>query len=278
MTTAKNYHQVPPKRSFSQLKDAKTNHLSSYSKDQQTQKSSNKPVQKLLENLKLFKTVFHLIQRDLIMNIFLFKIPSTETNNIFLAQRPKSRSMSDINFLFKASDQQNRQKMIEKVKNYHEILYELNEKIQTLINERKKCDMKLLSPHSALQSKYLYFKNGEYVLRLTTDIISKFQMILNLCQTVTYLQFKLKKNDFHVSNAYGCSKIEDYSEDREYDREFNFYSCPQNEVRKQYAVLKLIPRKKAQAFQKLPKLLNTDSSLGKYFKIILFYFGSFKFF
>ena len=264
-TSQKNYHKVPPKRSFSQLKHSKASH------DQQTQKSSNKPVQKLLENLKLFKTVFHLIQRDLIMNIFLFKIPNSEKNNIFLAQRPKSRSMNDINSFFKANDQQNRQKMIEKVKNYHEILYELNEKIQTLINERKKCDMKLLSPHSALQAKYLYFKNGEYVLRLTTDIISKFQMILNICQTVTYLHFKLKENDFHGSNAYGCSKIEDYSEDCEYDREFNFYSCPQNEVRKQYAVLKLIPRKKAQAFQKLPKILNTDSSLGNYLRLTFIY-------
>jgi hypothetical protein len=161
-----------------------------------------------------------------------------------------------------------RHKMIQKVKKYHEILYELNEKLMQLINDRKESDVKLLSPHSGLQAKYIYFKQGEYVLRLTTDIICKFQMILNICQTVFYLHSKLAENDFSGFTVY--SKLDDYSEDFEYDREFNYYSCPKNELKKQYAILKLMPRKKMQAFQKLPKIINETRAKSRNFLSIKF--------
>lgn len=224
-------------------------------------KSPVKPVQKLLEYLKIFKIIFHIVQRDLIVGIFQNKLLFSETEHIFLAQRPKSKSMSDIYSNDGSSEY--RLRMIEKVKKYHEILYELNEKLLILINDHKQEDLKLLSPHSNLQPKYLYFKQGEYVLRLTTDIICKFQMVLNICQTVYYLHAKLKENDFRGSTVY--SKLEGYSEHCEYDQEFTFYSCPKIELKKQYAVLKLLPRKKIHAFQKLPKLINeTTRNLNLY--------------
>jgi len=260
-----NQVKPPARRSLSQLKQGHQQQFSNFTKP--LHKSSTKPIQKLFDYLKIFKVIFHIIQRDLVVRIFQYKIPHSETleaGGPLFAQRPKSRSMNDIYTYSERTEETTacRNKMIQKVKKYHEILYELNEKLMQLINDRKESDVKLMSPHSGLQAKYLYYKQGEYVLRLTTDIICKFQMILNICQTVIYLHSKLTDNDFSGFSIY--SKLEDYSEDFEYDREFNYYSCPKNELKKQYAVLKLIPRKKMPAFQKLPKIMNETAISSKF--------------
>lgn len=158
---------------------------------------------------------------------------------------------------YQSHQSQNRIKLIQKIKRYHEILYDLNEKLSIMINDHRTCELSILSQHSALQAKYLYYKHGEYVLRITTDIISKFKMILNICQSVYYLNFRLKENDYEsttprINGSLTPGPHDDHMGD--YDKEHNFYSVTENEQRKQYAVLKQVLRKKAQAFQKLPTL------------------------
>lgn len=151
-------------------------------------------------------------------------------------------------------DLQNRLRLIQKIKRYHEILYDLNEKLSLLINDPRTCELKLLSQHSLLQSKYLYYKHGEFVLRITTDIIAKFKMILNISQSVYYLNYKLKENDFEPTTPRITGSLIAAEAVNEYDREINYYSVPEIEQRKQHQVLKELPRKRAQAFQKLPTL------------------------
>ena len=243
-------------RSWSQL-NKQTNSTYAQSFKQQNNKVANKPIQKLIENISLFKVIFHIIQRDLLVKIFL---PSenydvNKNGMVSLTKKRSDRSLSELSRLVESTEnpqqQQQKQTILEKLERYHGILHELNEKLMLLINDHKRCDIKLLSPHSALQAKFLYYKHGEFVLRLTTDIISKFQMILNICQTVYYLNFKLKENDLTV-NYY------DQSEEGDYDREFNYYTCSREESKKQQAVLKILPRKKMQAFQRLPKIMNDN--------------------
>ena len=62
----------PAARSLSQLKPSPTH--PSYNNGRKSHKAT-KPVQKLLRNLSIFKTLFHIIQRDLVVNIFLLEIP-----------------------------------------------------------------------------------------------------------------------------------------------------------------------------------------------------------
>lgn len=61
----------PPARSLSQLKPSPTTGPGNGRKSHK----ATKPVQKLLRNLSIFKTLFHIIQRDLVVNIFLLEIP-----------------------------------------------------------------------------------------------------------------------------------------------------------------------------------------------------------
>lgn len=253
-------------RSWSQLKQANNNsHYNQYLK-QTSNKATSKPVQKLIEHLSLFRTIFQIVQRDLLVNIFLLSDnPDSVDKNGMIPmikpqqQRPNSRSMNDLSRLVESDYppqyQQRRQRLLKKLDRYHDILHGLSEKLMLLINDHKRCDLKLLSPHSALQAKYLYYKHGEYILRLTTDIITKFQMILNICQTVYYLNYKLKE-----SNLGQTMDSEYIAEGAESDREFNYYACSKDELKQQHAVLKIIPRKKMQAFQKLPKIANDTPS------------------
>jgi len=76
-------------------------------------------------------------------------------------------------------------------------------------------------------------------------------MIINISQSVYYLNYKLRENDF--SGELPGDEVEINGAEH-HDREFNFYACSEAEQRKQFAVLKQMARKKAQAFQKLPTL------------------------
>ena len=247
-------------RSISQLKPS-PNPTSLHNLNGKKPHKATKPVQKLLRHLNIFKTLFHIVQRDLVVNIYLLDIPKmghvdpgdnetnvTRANSANPLSTRNSSRLRHNETLKKSVEAQEvcRQKVIKKIKKYHEILYELNEKLSMLINDHRSCELQIMSPHSVLQAKYLYYKHGEYVLRLTTDIIAKFKMVINISQTVYYLNHKLKENDF--------GELIGQLDESEYDKEVNFYSGPDNEVRKQYQVLKLLPRKKAQAFQKLPKI------------------------
>ena len=180
------------------------------------------------------------------------KMPVVRQTNEVNSNQKANGSLAEV-------DLKNRLRLIQKIKRYHEVLYDLNEKLSLLINDPRTCEIKLLCQHSALQPKYLYYKHGEFVLRITTDIIAKFKMILNIAQSVYYLNYKLKENDFEpTTQRINGSLISANNEASEYDREINYYTVPEAEQRRQHQVLKEIPRKKAQAFQKLPTLAKIE--------------------
>lgn len=74
---------------------------------------------------------------------------------------------------------------------YHQKLLDLNEKLNILINDQSSCELKLLSSHSALSEKYEFYKHGEYLLRLTPDIVYKMRVILKLSEKSFYLSNSL---------------------------------------------------------------------------------------
>ncbi len=93
-------------------------------------------------------------------------------------------------------------------------------------------------------------------------------MIINISQSVYYLNYKLKENDF--SCVPPSDDLESNGADHN-DREFNFYACSEAEQKKQFSVLKQMARKKAQAFQKLPTLPTVKAAdpkiQGKFYAI-----------
>jgi hypothetical protein len=67
-------------RSVSQLKPS-PNPTSMHNLNGKKSQKATKPVQKLLKYLNLFKTLFHIVQRDLVVNIFLLDISSHQVTN-----------------------------------------------------------------------------------------------------------------------------------------------------------------------------------------------------
>ena len=65
-------NNLTPVRSLSQLKPSPN---PPYNTSSRKTHKATKPVQKLLKNLNIFKTLFHIVQRDLVVNIFLLDIP-----------------------------------------------------------------------------------------------------------------------------------------------------------------------------------------------------------
>ena len=159
-------------------------------------------------------------------------------------------------------------KIAKKLRNYHEKIYTLNETLSVLINDSKSSDISLLSKHSILPVKFDYFKHGEFVLRLTIDIVKKFRLILNLCQKAYYLNFKLNDNNMDATirlNAILDSSDYEDDYDDENDEIANHSSKLDNEIKRDTAVLKAIQRKKANPSQKLPTIhsksnINTNNN------------------
>ena len=148
-------------------------------------------------------------------------------------------------------------KVARKLRHYHEKIYNLNETLSVLINDTKNSDIKLLSKQSILPVKYEYFKHGEFVLRLTNDIVKKFTQILNYCQKAYYLNHKLNSG-----NLDSAMRLNNLLESSDEEQEQDHTSKLDNEIKRDTSVLKSIQRKKTNLFQKLPTI-GTNSKSSK---------------
>ena len=182
-----------------------------------TLRSVMEPVKKLFKNLNLLRRIYKIIQRDLIFNVLVKSLPETGT----MPSSDKNDSMSmltkqssklevkqkhlDLNyetrrFTLKSRINISNTKNLKRLNKYHQILYELNEKVLILLNNKDNSDLKLLSNQTRLAQKYDYYKSGEYVLRLVPDIIYKIKVILKLCQKCYELSDKFNLNSSELLN------------------------------------------------------------------------------
>jgi hypothetical protein len=189
-------------RSIGQFKKPSQNSLTNNSNNQMTQSNqyydlngrhaNKRPLDHLFEHMRQFKNMFQVIQVDF-LNRILYNSYETRFN------RPPSNAMhgngddddGENNF-----SKQFANKDFKRLRKYHQKLYDLNEKLFVLINDPTNCDIKMLSFNSNLPIKYEYYKHGEYILRLTGDIIYKMRQCLKLSEKYYQLNFKLNGEDF----------------------------------------------------------------------------------
>jgi hypothetical protein len=280
-----------PLRSLSQLKPSVQQNLLNNNNNKKLINNTAKPIKKLFKHLNLFRCLYHIMQRDLIVNVFLLDKPKLSSNNnnnnvvTFMSTPKTDENLSTINENINSSINNNdtikpsnndmiqkaKLKINKKLRIYHEKIYNLNETLSLLINDTKNSDMKLLSKQSTLPVKYDYYKNGEFVLRLTIDIVKKFRLILNLCQKAYYLNHKLNENNsettMRLNTILDSSDYEDDDDDLENENNDISNRCSKldNEIKRDSSVLKAIQRKKTNLFQKLPTInskSNNNSNKG----------------
>lgn len=97
-------------------------------------------------------------------------------------------------------------KNLKRLNKYHHILYELNEKVLLLLNDKINSDLKLLSNHTKLPQKYEFYKCGEFIMRLVPDIIYKIKIILKLCQKCYELSDKFNGSNDLLHLKYSNDK------------------------------------------------------------------------
>ena len=168
------------------------------------------PVKKLFKNLNLLRRIYQIIQRDLIFNVLIKSLPESDENghndlNNLLQQQQQKKQHLDINyetrqFTLKSRITISNTKNLKRLNKYHQILYELNEKVLLLLNDKDNSDLKLLSNQTKLGQKYDFYKCGEYVLRLIPDIVYKMKLILKLCQKCYELSDKFNLNSNELLN------------------------------------------------------------------------------
>lgn len=243
-----------PLRSISQLKPSVQQNI--YNRKLL---NSTKPVKKLFKHLSLFRSLYHIMQRDLIVHIFLLEIPKLTSGDLTKLSTAAFMSSTDLtNETIKSSNQADvihRAKLAiaRKLRHYHEKIYTLNQNLSSLINDTKLTDLKLLSKHSILPVKYDFFKHGEFVLRFTLDIVRKFRLILNMCQKVFYLHEKLNESSSSLETFLRLNQILDETASSEEDDEDSLTKLD-HEIKRDTSILKRIQRKKPNMHQKLPML------------------------
>jgi hypothetical protein len=166
-----------------------------------TLKSVLDPVRRFFKNLSLLRRIYQIIQRDLIFNVLVKKLPADDGNSETLhhhQQQHQQKKHLDLNyetgrFTLKSRISISNSKNLKRLNKYHQILYELNEKVLLLLNDKENCDLKLLSNQTKLAQKYEFYKCGEYVLRLIPDVICKIKLILKLCQKCYELSDKFNE-------------------------------------------------------------------------------------
>ena len=141
-------------------------------------------------------------------------------------------------------------KLKQSLKKYNRKLYDLNEKLTVLINDQTSCDLKLLSFNSNLPIKYEYYKHGEYILRLTTDIIFKMRLVLKLSEKAYQLNYKLNARE--NSNASRLSFYESDKIEEGEGSESDIVSSSDGSNRD--SILRKISRKKTNSRMQLPKI------------------------
>jgi hypothetical protein len=155
--------------------------------------ANKKPLDHLFEHMRQFKNIFQVIQVDL-LNRILYNSYETRFNlapSNVIQNLHDNHDNSENNF-----SKQFANKDFKRLRKYHQKLYDLNEKLFVLINDPTNCDLKMLSFNSNLPIKYEYYKHGEYILRLTGDIIYKMRHCLKLSEKYYQLNFKLNGDDF----------------------------------------------------------------------------------
>jgi hypothetical protein len=300
------------KRSLTQIKHPSTNHnhspyfllskhISKYDLNGRTITNKNlKAIEKFLNHLNLIRQLFNLVRRDILLKILAIELPFNNYKNNSVESpdllRPASRSLKNLSQLNQQqqigsistnninSNNNNRKQnkdssLLIHLRKCQIKLYDLNEKLEVLLNDASNCDTKLLSSNSQLPLKFEHFKHGEFILRLTNDLIIKIRLILILSERFFNLNFKLNgnisyfqspntnlsitKKEADLINAMSklnnhINNIEDELEDDFLDLD-NFDSDNNNydDEHSSCSVLKTITRVKHQqklAHQKLPKI------------------------
>jgi hypothetical protein len=184
-----------------------------------TLKSVMAPVKKLFKNLNLLRHIYKIIQRDLVFNVLVKTAPEVEEEkkggkNLMPKENSRlefQKNHLDLNyetrrFTLKSRINISNNKNLKRLNKYHQILYELNEKVLILLNDKENSDLKVLSNQTKLEHKYEYYKSGEYVLRLVPDIIYKMKLILKLCQKCFEMSDKFNLNS-NSTNDDDLSKL-----------------------------------------------------------------------
>ena len=286
-------NKTPSNRSYSQARKSNNNtsyliqqyQNSNYDLNGRNVLKKIKPVENLFKNIKNFRSILTIIQKNMLDD--LLGIDSTQKNKPLTPiksitegaqeqkeasnkiHRPNSKSLNNINQI--NNFYQNRQnaqsipnlnnddldsktkmKYIQLLSKYNRKLYDLNENLNVLLNDQTSCDLKLLSADSNLPSKYEY-KNGEYVMRLTNDILVKIRYLLSLCESVYKINFKLNGN----FNPIKLNKManENFKSSLDSINDLDSFKVEQLEMSEEDPkLLKQALRKKAKNIQ-LPKLV-----------------------
>ena len=251
-----------------------------------------KPVENLFKNIRNFKSILTIIQKNMLDDLLgidtthknrpltpIKSINYTPTDGLDHAkenkiQRPNSKSLNNLhqinnfyqnrqnaqsipNLTSEDLDPKVKLKFIQLLGRYNRRLFDLNENLNILINDQVTCDLKLLSFESNLPLKYEY-KNGEYVMRLTSDILFKIRHLLAICECVYKINYKLNGN----FNPIRLSKIgpENYKNSIESSNEFDNFKIESLDIDDEdAAILKQALRKKSKTVQ-LPKLVQRVDS------------------
>lgn len=268
----------------------------------------NRAGEKLLRHMKIFKRFYSIIQRDLLAKILPVELQSfsNELKQGDVLRRKSSaadhnQNHSSINrssslimdgtlvknaAIVGKERQKVNVKMFNRLRKYHRKLFDLNEKLNILVNDHTNCDLKLLSYHSSLPSKYDFYKHGEYLLRLLPDIVYKIRITIKLCEkffsvfnglfgTLDYLNVNCgrRRDETTGRKALASNEIETLNEENEDDEEVD---ADENESlngddKGNASVLKMMPRrrdpqheqqKQQQAASNLPRI-NSRLKLNK---------------
>jgi hypothetical protein len=197
---------------------------------------SSKPLDRFMSHLHLLKRLFVITQRDILLKILTIELPiasnnstndlssTNNTTNLNELQRPTSKSLKNLshttvvtsnhpnvnnlkqsvstNHVGKMLNGNNANSLITSNLRKCQIkLYDLNEKLEILFNDPSNCDLKLLSNSSLLPPKYDFYKHGEFVLRLITDLVAKMRMVLLLSEKFFHLHIRFNSITFNGDSA-----------------------------------------------------------------------------
>jgi len=284
--------KTPSNRSYSQVRKSNSNtpyliqqyQSSNYDLNGRNVLKKIKPVENLFKNIRNLRSILTIIQKNMLDDLLgidssnkskpLTPIKSINdqehkdaSNKI---HRPNSKSLNNIhqinNFYQNRQNAQSipnlnnddldaktKMKYIQILGKYNRKLFDLNENLNVLLNDQTTSDLKLLAADSSLPTKYDY-KNGEFIMRLTNDILIKMRYLLSLCESVYKINFKLNGN-FNPIKLNKTGGNENFKSSMESLHELDSFRAENLEMNDEDPkILKQALRKKPKNIQ-LPKLV-----------------------
>jgi hypothetical protein len=178
-------------------------------------------VPKLFKNLEFLKQIFIIIQRDLLiylqnrdylsddesLNNYTFrknyqlKVPGRKRlshSYLFGIDDNNDDSSNRLNNNKKIGKQE---KTIQLIVRFQHYLDETNEKLSLLLNDYTSSDLRLLSEFTKLPQKYVFFKSGEYILRLIPDVLYKMKLLLRLFERTIELKKTIEIQNHNYTSS-----------------------------------------------------------------------------